>query len=572
MDFIYSHKKNMPLDFQVEYVEDIYKQKPESGILKIEKLRHLDYKAIETGKQVLLIGDVVQYGGDDRLGDKGFFYRIEYNEHANELEFHSDYHSFLPIYYIETPEEIIVSSSADYLFGLLDNLEVEPHFIAQMAVFNVPIGETCFFQGVKRLEYGKHIKIDHDGLRIVHDRRFYDHYADPPEPYRNSLNKVVASFIQETKAYYKDPCYITLTGGFDGRTATALAHYYNADFITYSHGKTDNDDVYIPLRLAKKLGFTHEVVDLGEDYVCQEHIRYVRQYLKHSGGMNGFLYPHITYGAASRSDKTRPIITGFVGSELLRSAHFAGALTSQAALQLADSDHNDAAESYMSSKEFEVISSYISRESIGQVVEQVRMYFQSLPSALSKNQSIACFEFEEIIPKFFGTWVYSCMHHARIRAPFIDNAFFSVIVRTQVSQFYRKFMEKNPIKRFWGQYLYSKIMEKTWPELGREMSGKGYAPSDLLSIKGRMRVARGYFRKEQKKKTATFDNLGLVSGYYRFVESCSELQKPMDGSIVSRETLERNEKVRDAILLLSSYKVYLSSITQTHKDFIWKQK
>lgn len=560
MDFIYSHKKNKPLDFQVEYIEDLYQQKPESGILKIEKLMHLDYNAIEAEKQVLLMGDVVQYGEDDRLKDKGFFYRIEYSDKDKRFEFYSDYHSFLPIYYIETPEELIVSSSVDYLFSLLDNPKVNPRFLAQMALFNYPIGDTCFFKGVKRLEYGKHIKIDHNGLRIVHDRRFYDHYANPPEPYRKSLNKVVTSFIHETKTYYKDPCYITLTGGFDGRTATALAHYNNADFITYSHGKMDNDDVYIPLNLAKKFGFTHEVVDLGEDYVCQEHIQYVKQYLKHSGGMNGFLHPHITYGAASRSDKARPIITGFVGSELLRNAHFPGAITSQAALLLADNEGNDPTEAFFRSKEYAVVRSELTKECIQNGVNQVRSYFQALPKALSKNQRIACFEFEEIIPKVFGTWIYSCMHYARIRAPFIDNAFFSVIVRTEVSQFYRKFMEKSPIKRFWGQYLYAKIIEKTWPELGREMSGKGYAPNDLLSIGGRIRVANGYFKKEKKKISANFDNLGLVSGFYQFLDNYSDLQKSQDRGYFSRDLLEHNEKIRDSILLLSSHRLYESTI------------
>lgn len=562
MDFLYSHKKNQSLVFQVKFVEDLYQQKPEPGILIVEKLKHLDYTVIEEERKLMLLGDVIQYGGSDRLRDKGFFYRIEYCDATKELEFHSDYHSFLPIYYIETDDELIVSSSADYLFSMLNNSEVDPHFLAQMAVFNFPIGETCFFKEVKRLEYGRHIKIDHNELSIVNDRRFYDHYADPPEPYRKSLNKVVSSFIQETKAYYKDPCYITLTGGFDGRTATALAHYYYADFITYSHGKMDNDDVYIPLSLAKKFGFSHEVVDLGGNYASQEHIKYVKQYLRHSGGMNGFLYPHITYGAAIRADKGRPILTGFVGSELLRNAHFAGAITSQAAIELADSDENDPAESYICGKEFEVLHSDVSKEITYQVVDQARLYFRSLPNKLMKNQKLSCFDFEEIIPKLFGTWVYSCMHYAKIRAPFLDNAFFYVIVRTEVAQFYRKFMEKNPIKRFWGQYMYSKIMEKTWPEIGREMSGKGYAPSDLLTIGGRMRVARGYFKKEQKKKNVTYDNLGLVSGYYSYLESYPGLLKTNKGSITNREVLERNEKFRDTILLLSSFKLYKSIITK----------
>lgn len=556
MDFIYSYRKKQPLGFTVNYVQDIYKHKPESGFLIIERLDHIDYLEYHENDDILLMGDVIQFGFEDRLADKGFFYRIFHDQHQSCIEFHSDYHSFLPLYYIENEEEIIISSSVDYLFRLLEHPEPNPLFLAQMVLFNVPLGDTCFFNGVKRLEYGQYISIDLNGLDIVQEKRFYDFYAKHPVPYRKSLSTVVKSFIDETGKYYKEPCYITLTGGFDGRTATALARFYNSDFITYSHGKEDNDDVYIPKMLSQKFGFTHEVVDLGDEYVSNKHNHFVKEHLRHSGGMNGFLYPHASYSAASRVDKSRPIITGYVGSELLRNAHFAGAITSQAALALVACEEIDLEEAFLGSKEALLLSSELSIESLRLVVDRLKMYLRSLPKHLSENQSLACFEFEEVIPKLFGTWVYSSLHYAKFRAPFIDNAFFHMIVTTEVSQFYRKFLEKNPIKRFWGQYLYSKIMEKTWPEIGREMSGKGYAPADLLSLIGRIRVTKGYFRKERLKRSVTFDNLSLISGLKKHLIERSENKTDVGEIDTILEDLHHNERLRDVLLLKYSYRLY----------------
>ena len=54
----------------------------------------------------------------------------------------------------------------------------------------------------------------------------------------------------------------------------------------------------------------------------------MKEYLCYSGGMNGFLYPHVLYEAFVLGENSWPIITGYMGSELLRNAHFGEAVTS----------------------------------------------------------------------------------------------------------------------------------------------------------------------------------------------------------------------------------------------------
>ncbi len=556
MDFVYSLRKSSKPEFRYEYVKSLYGVKPESGMLYIEKLDHLDYRELSNENLELLIGDIVQYGHGDQSADKGFFYKISWDHNNNIIKFFSDFHSFLPIYITEYQGSIVVSSSADYLYSLKDDLIPNPDFFHQMAMYNMPIGDTCFFLEVKRVKYGQHLSLDKNGLHLVQDKRFYEHYAASPVPYKKALPEVVESFVKETKKYYGVPCYITLTGGFDGRTATAVAHYYQNDFITYSHGKPDGDDVYIPMQLSQKLSFPYQFLELGEKYVENYHGYGVNEHLKHSGGMNGFLYPHVAYGANCMEDKNRPIINGYVGSELLASVHYAGALISRVILDIVAGDKQGLVDRFINDPNLEVIKNQINPHIVEKLISEVGIYIDDLPKDLLLNQKLSCFEFEEIIPKLFGTWVYSGMHYARVRSPFTDNAFLATIVKTEVSQFYRDFLEKNPFKRFWGQYLYSNIINKTWPEIGREMSGKGYAPADLLNIWGRIKVAKGYVHKEKKKKSVTFDNLGLISGMQHFLKENPEYQNTLQNHGVLLQSIIKNEKMRDFLFLALSHKVY----------------
>lgn len=556
MDFVYSLRKSSKPELKYEYVKSLYDVKPESGMLYIEKLDHLDYRELSNEKLELLIGDIVQYGQGDQNADKGFFYKIRWDHDNCIIKIFSDFHSFLPIYITEYRDNIIVSSSADYLYNLKDDLVPNPDFFHQMALYNVPIGDTCFFLGVRRLKYGQHLCLDKNGLHLVQDKRFYGHYAVNPITYRKALPVVVESFIEETRKYYDVPSYITLTGGFDGRTATAVAHYYQNDFIAYSYGKPDNNDVSIPMRLSQKLSFPYIFLKLGDEYVEDYHDHNVKEYLRHSGGMNGFLHPHFSFGANYLEDKSRPIITGYVGSELLRNAHFAGAITSLTILDIVAGDKKDLTNKFINNPNTKVIKHKLQPHIINKLISEVGMYIDDLPKNLTLNQKLACFEFEEVIPKLFGTRVYSGMHYARIRMPFADNSFFTYIIKTEVSQFYRKFLEKNPLKRFWGQYLYSTIIQKSWPEIGREMSGKGYAPSDLLSFWGRIKVARGYVYKEKKKKSITFDNLGLISGMQHFLKENPKYQDTLQNHGIQLHSILKNEKMRDLLFLALSHNVY----------------
>ena len=559
MDFLLRVPKENELSFKIEYISKLESINPQNGVLYVEKLDHLDYKEekIGEGTQCYLFGDVINFSTKDATKHKGFFYIIKWDQIAKTIELYSDYQNFLPIYYYEGNDYYLISSSVDTIYNLLGELDFNQDFVTEIALLNAPFEDSCFFKHIKRLNYSCYLRIDSNGLREIRTIRFYDYFAESPIRYKKAINQVVESFIDNCSQYFTEPSYVSLTGGFDGRAVTSIAHYRNNDFIAFSHGKAENFDVYIPLKLSQKLRFPYKFIELGDDYIKNYYERFVKEYLRYSGGMNGFLYPHTLYDTYVLSETPRPIVTGYIGSELLRNAHCAGAITSKFIIDYLSFGDDIARGNAQYNPNYTLLKDYLDLKLVQDIMERIKNYFTQLPRELNNNQKLACFEFEEVLPKLFGTWVYSGMHYSRIRGPFVDRQFFNEIVKTEVSQFYRKFLEQNPLKRFWGQYFYAQIIHRTWPQIGKEMSAKGYTPADLLSLLGRIRITYGYAGKKKRIRKGNLDNLSLISGMLHYRKSIDD---PTLKETVSDEyavQLLHNEQARDILFLKLSVYEYV---------------
>jgi len=133
---------------------------------------------------------------------------------------------------------------------------------------------------------------------------------------------------------------------------------------------------------------------------------------------------------------------------------------------------------------------------------------------LTKNQKFYCFVFEEAFRKLFGMQIVSQMKYIKVRSPYIDFVFIENILKTKLAGIYNDFFTDNPMKRYKGQLFYAKVLQKTHKLLFRGITGKGYCPSDLLSVRGYSNIIFCYLRKKVKKKfnPPIVDNLKIVSG------------------------------------------------------------
>jgi hypothetical protein len=480
--------------------------------------------------------------------------------------------SLLPVFYHDTTENVTISSSFSLLAKELRNIEMNADFVSDMILFNVPLGKTCFYKEIQRMPYGCQIEVKSGSILLSNLHRAWQEFQIIPTRYKEAVDCIADLFVTNGRYYYNEPTHIALTGGFDGRTNVSVSHYYDNECTCYTHGKSTSSDVQIPLMITNKLGIEHKFIDLSSEFINEHHLKSVQAYLLYSGGMNGFIYPYIAYEASVLARDNKPVITGYCGSELLRNAHFGGAIVAQTVIDLIDKNEEYAFNQFGQNIDKNRLNrEYIKMPLCEERIHEISKYLSDYPEYLSKNQMLAVFELEEIMPKIFGTFAYVAMHYHRTRLPYMDYEFFRNIVKTEVSQVYRNFMEQRPSKRFWGQYLYAKIIDKTWPELGRLQSNKGYTPYDLLTIQGKIGIIRGYLRKRRRISLADYDSLGIVSGLQLHFTTSSKAKsiKDLYGDI---DGLNKMEHRRDIISFYASALEYdrmittreLSNDTATH--------
>jgi len=89
------------------------------------------------------------------------------------------------------------------------------------------------------------------------------------------------------------------------------------------------------------------------------------------------------------------------------------------------------------------------------------------------------------------------------RTPYLDYQLIKAVLRTSYSGAYNDYQTHDPIKRYAGQLTYAHIIRQAWPSLDRMKTNKGYAPSDLLTKRGKLVLLKNYIKKRLYDKQGT---------------------------------------------------------------------
>jgi len=566
MDFLIKYNLKSGKEIKFEFCDKLGVEDEINitNITYIEKLVHLDYIELETSNsKQLAMGDVIRNNiAVNSLSEhKGLFYLLTLTHQNKTLTIQSDEHGLLPVYYFEQGNHLHISSSYVVLSSYLLTKTPNPDFYIEQAILYTQLNGLTYHKEIKRLGYGEIIEISNE-YKIKSTNRFYNYFTSTPKPFKTSINEIARKFIEISKHYIQEPCAISLTGGFDGRTITACAHYHDANFINFSYGRKGNGDVDNPIYIANKLGLTYKLIELEQAYLSSGYQECVESYIKYSGGLNGFQFPQSLYYVQQLKADRKIIVTGYLGSEILANAKNGDdEVCPQSVLDFLKTGINEANYAYSLSKTLIQLGIVKDVTSITDTLHKLEAYFSSLPKFLSINQKLAVFSFENIYRNTFGVWIYSAMHLARIRVPFMDKEFFEEISKTHVSQFYRNFQENNPIKRIYGQMLYPVILNKTWPEINALASSKGYSPKNILTASGRLKIALNRFliRRNDFPEKHGLDKMSTLSGAVSYLanpnteEPHSDIDKKitinlMKGSSVNRAlcflALTKDESMR----------------------------
>ena len=515
MDFILKKHRHVIDLIRIESCDSLFNINIEEGVLYYEKLNHLDYRISRKGRQLtLLLGDVIN---QDVNSAKGIYYFIGIDDN-NVVTIRSDLHSLLPLYYLVKGDLVYVSSSFYLLTKQLDKKTINSDFRVDLAILYSNMAYDTYIKEIKRTRYGDEIVINGD-LNVINKHRFFDYFVNNPCPIDQCINSVSDSFINNCKEYIIEPCAISLTGGFDGRTITGCAHYHGSDYITFSYGKKGNGDVDNPLMISRLFGMEYHLVELNDTYIEKYFEESALTSLKMSGGLSGFQSPHSLYYIKKIGEIRNIIVTGYLGSEILANPKKGNdEVVSQSVIDYllqGISQRNFAFKNIDILKELEILND---EKDIFDSLIRLDHYFKELPGNLSKNQMLVAYDFENIVRNTFGVWVYNGMHYARVRVPFLDKIFFDEIAKTELSCFYRKFLEGNLYKRIAGQLLYPNIIKRTWPELNNIVSSKGYSPAEVVSYSGRLSIAVRKLFGLNPFKEGNQDNRSRLAGTNLFIE------------------------------------------------------
>ncbi|HEY5498798.1 MAG TPA: hypothetical protein VIK20_00295 [Bacteroidales bacterium] len=457
------------------------------------------------------------------------------NAQINAVDFHYYFHvdcpqrkivvssclfSILPIYYYQGNNATFISNRAGLIVETIGKTwKVNTKFLVEQALFNYSFQNETIYEGIKLLPANCLLTLD-NSLRIENYFNISDHYCSEPTSIKDSIEPLRDLFIAESDKYFSiDKSALSFTSGYDGRTLLACSRFHKHKFATYSFGARDNDDIIIPQATARKLNIPFQAMIFDEDYAENDFFHDGVELMDLTDGNNNFLQVHHLYSAKRLAKDHDCLLNGMFGSELFRALHISGQVTSKELVSLFMLDSVD---ELLAALKNSPKLNYFNKEHIAdpldQVMEEVIRYkSETGGSGQDKNQQFYSYIFAEAFRKYFGAIIAPQLKYINVRSPFLNLIFIKELLKSELAGVNNEFFTHNPLKRFKGQLLYAKIIEKTDKELFREKTTKNYSPKDLLTLLGRARVAYGYFKKKLVRKVGprNLNNLMIISGMER---------------------------------------------------------
>ncbi len=439
----------------------------------------------------------------------GHYYYLWLSKSSGEIVMGNSLFSILPVYYHQGNEKIVISDNVFKLSRYLGIKEVSKRFVLETVLFNYPLFNRSLYEGINLLPANTYIMLSGHAISFIRHTETADLFGEEPLPWKDALKFMPDVFLQSTLKYLPSHHYAcALTGGFDSRTLASAGLMFKKNFSVYSFGSNRSKDILLSREISRAAGLRHKEILLDDEYVMQESLINGKDFIINSSGTATFARAHYLYAARHLAAETDYIVTGNFGSEIFRAAHIAGAVISNNLYLLFNAGSPKEALSLIEvSKEYRCLNIATFTGEWGQLKEEINNLpcYDPKYSLLTKNQRFYLFVMEEVFRKYFGAEMINQFRYLRNRTPYLDIDFLKEIFRTGLAGIHSGFFEHNPLKRYKGQVLYSHIIRRSYPELGRLITDKGYRPDDLLTFAGKIRVAEGYFHKKTGKMAADSD-------------------------------------------------------------------
>lgn len=479
----------------------------------------------------IILGDLVEDSNfsSERLDSwllraKGNFQCLLIND--EKIEIASSVFSILPIFYIQESTSTWISDRVETLCEIVQpDIQLSKEHLLERLLFNYTLTDRTWIEGIRQFPANSVYSIKEKSEEFRQYLNLFDLYQQSPNDLKESRNDLVNSFSTKIQKYFPNEVYASaFTGGFDGRCVVSAALKSGKTFESFSFGKEDISDVLIPQLISKKLQFSYTNIKLDDEYLKVNFKENAEGMVKESNGMSTISRAHYRFGAKLLSKRHKYLLSGNFGSELFRSAHLDGVLTSnvfynwlKVGLPSTLKDFKDENPTFGFIKEEGLQEAYLQLNS--DLVEKRR----SIPR-IPLNSQLYFLMWSETIRNYFGPEL--CMQQKYIihRSPFLDFEFFKELQCTEYSGAYGNFRERNLAKRVKGQLFYAHFLKNNDKGLFGAMTGKGYRPSDILNPIGLIRVsfAKLIKPKNPADKDPLLANQGLSEYSKEWKESLSD--------------------------------------------------
>ena len=443
----------------------------------------------------------------------GYYYAILASENERAVYVYTGLFNVLPIYYVYDDGKILVSSSIDEIVkNRKYRSKISKKFILEKLIFNYSFLNETIYKDIKMTPGNHLLKIDSKGIHVIRHTKISDWFETNPLSTKDAYLNLRDCFNKRIRAYLPaKKYYLSFTSGFDGRTLLSASIANRKEFVTYSFGRSDSDDVVLPMAQAMQMDINYSPFYLDSDNYLKTSLKHGLELIRETGCMSNFARAHYVYAVKEISQSADYIVTGNFGSELFRAAHLTGVMISPFLYKLfAVKDLTEVVYKYeypelafLNTKEFHYELEELQSEicSFG--------LFDNL--GITLNQKFYIYMFEEIFRKYFGPEIVLQSKYLMNRTPFLDHELVKSLFRTNLSSVYSKFYENNPVKRFKGQLLYAYIIKENSENLFHMKTGKGYRPSDLISPFGKGFIVGNYLKRKAFKRNVDKDPFGVRS-------------------------------------------------------------
>lgn len=430
---------------------------------------------------------------------QGIFYLIILDKNKHKISFYNSIFSLLPIYYQKSKDYFYVSSSLELIKKLsFSKLTLNSNFIIDKVLLNYSFENETIYNEINLIPSNSFLAITKD-IEIKKYADISDLYVATPKKWKESIDDISDFVITKFKDYFpEEPVYLTLTGGFDGRTIGSISMYNDLMFVSFSYGSNYDSDILIPQFLSKNIGFEHISYLLDDVYSTSLFMDNAFELISLTSANASISRSHYVYVAKELSKRTKYFMSGNFGSEIIRTMRVPGVMTSDIILKLFFISDNKTFENYVLNHPLlKYFNSDFLNININNFIERLLKYKHNLPSGLNSNQMFYIYLFEEVFRKYFGPeFVIQFQSGLFNRAPFLDYGFITEILKTELAGVNGRYLENNPIYRYKGQILYSNIMRKLNSSFYYYNVDRGYKPSDFFSPLGKFNISFNYLKRK----------------------------------------------------------------------------